>query len=100
MGRWIDGVQSVYVHQVVASVAQPVIALKAFKRVRLAPNEERTVYFTLGPEELALYDASLRRVVESEEFTVMIGASSRDLRLRGAITIRWISNLRTVLTAA
>jgi beta-glucosidase len=83
-----DEVVQLYVHQVVASVAQPVIALKAFKRVRLAPNEERTVYFTLGPEELALYDASLRRVVESEEFTVMIGSSSRDLRLRGKLVVR------------
>ncbi|MBI3504292.1 MAG: glycoside hydrolase family 3 C-terminal domain-containing protein [Proteobacteria bacterium] len=83
-----DEVVQLYLHQVVSSVAQPVIALKAFRRVRLAPNEERTVYFAVGPEDLALYDESLRRVVESEEFTVMIGASSRDIRLRGKIKVK------------
>lgn len=83
-----DEVVQLYVHQVVASVAQPVIALKGFERVHLAPGEERIVNFILGPEELSMFDASMRRVVETGEFRVMIGASSRDLRLRGTLVVR------------
>ena len=83
-----DEVVQLYVHQVVASVARPVIALKGFERVHLAPGEERVVSFILGPEELAMFDASMRRVVEPGEFRVMIGASSRDLRLRGTLIAR------------
>jgi len=83
-----DEVVQLYLHQVVSSVAQPVIMLKAFRRVRLEPGEERTVAFLLGPDDLALFDVSLERVVESEQFRVMVGSSSRDLRLRGTLTVR------------
>ena len=51
-----DEVVQLYVRDDVASVAEPVRALKAFRRVTLRPGETRTVTFKLGPSSFALYD--------------------------------------------
>jgi beta-glucosidase len=66
----------VYVRDNVASVAEPVRALKAFRRVTLAPGETRSISFKLGPESFALYDTQMRRVVEPGTFTVYVGTDS------------------------
>ncbi len=82
-----DEVVQLYVHDEVASVARPVTELKGFQRVRLEPGETREVSFTLAPEMLSMLDKDLRPVVEPGEFRIMIGASSRDIRLRGILTV-------------
>ena len=51
-----DEVVQLYVRDVLASVARPVLELKGFTRVRLAPGEEREVTFRLGPAELEQLD--------------------------------------------
>jgi beta-glucosidase len=81
-------VVQLYIRDELASVAQPVISLQGFRRIKLDVGEEREVTFTLGPAELSLLDESLQRTVEPGAFRVMIGASSRDLRLRGTLTVR------------
>jgi beta-glucosidase len=81
-------VVQLYVKDELASVARPVMELKGFTRVRLAPGEEREVTFRLGPAELEMLDADLRRVVEPGTFRVLIGRSSKDIRLRGTLEVR------------
>jgi beta-glucosidase len=71
-------VVQLYVHDEVASVTRPVRALAGFRRVSLQPGETRTVQFTLGPEQLGLYDAAMRWVVEPGRFTVYVGGSSAE----------------------
>ncbi len=83
-----DEVVQLYVRDLLASVARPVIALKGFTRIHLEPGEEREVEFRLGPEQLGLVDADLRRAVEPGDFRIWIGASSRDIRLRGEVVVR------------
>jgi len=83
-----DEVVQLYVKDELASVTRPVLQLAGFQRVRLAPGEEREVAFVLGPEALRLLDRDLRWVVEPGVFRVLVGASSRDLRLRGTLTVR------------
>jgi beta-glucosidase len=71
-----EEVVQLYVRDDVASVAQPVRALKAFRRVTLRPGETQTVTFRLGPSSFALYDRQMRQVVEPGTFTVYVGTDS------------------------
>lgn len=80
-------VVQLYIRDRVASTSQPPLALKAFKKVNLPAGESAEVEFTLTPEQLAVYNPSLARVVEPGTFDVMIGASSADIRLRGSFTV-------------
>jgi beta-glucosidase len=82
-----DEVVQLYLHDELASVARPVLQLAGFARVHLAPGEEREVRFRVGREQLRMLDASLHWVVEPGAFRVMIGGSSRDLRLWGRLIV-------------
>jgi len=74
-----DEVVQLYVRDDVASVAEPLKALKGLRRVALQPGESRTVMFKLGPDALALYDRQMRHVVEPGTFTAFVGTSSDDV---------------------
>ncbi|NTS65550.1 glycoside hydrolase family 3 C-terminal domain-containing protein [Sphingomonas sp. HHU CXW] len=75
-----DEVVQLYVHDLVASVARPVLELKGFERVTLAPGERRMVRFTLSPDAFALWDDTMREVVEPGQFHIMAGPSSAQLK--------------------
>lgn len=74
-----EEVVQLYLRDDVASVAEPVKSLKAFRRISLRPGETQTVTFKLGPNAFALYDRQLRRVVEPGTFTVFAGTNSDDV---------------------
>ena len=59
---------------------RPVMELKGFRRVALAPGERRTVTFELGPEQLSYHGPDLKRVVEPGRFQVMVGGSSDEVK--------------------
>jgi beta-glucosidase len=80
-------VAQLYIRDVLASVARPVMELKGFTRIRLAPGEEREVMLVLGPDAFRMLDANLRPVIEPGVFRIMVGASSEDIRLRGELTL-------------
>ncbi len=81
-------VAQVYVRDLESSLPRPVRELKAFRKVRLAPGEEQTVRATLGPRDLAFYDPARHDwVVEPGRFEIQVGASSRDVRLRGEVLV-------------
>ena len=81
-------VVQLYLRDVLASVARPVLMLAGFERVRLLPGEEREVSFPLGPEQLRMLDRDMRWVVEPGMFRISVGASSKDIRLRGELMVR------------
>jgi beta-glucosidase len=81
-------VVQLYLNDVLSSVSRPVKELRGFQKVALQPGEQKEVEFTLGFEDLSLLDLNMRRVVERGQFQVMIGASSNDIRLRGAFEVR------------
>jgi beta-glucosidase len=87
-GRSGDEVAQLYLRDELASVSRPVLQLAGFQRVRLAPGEEREITFELGTEQLRLLDRDLRWVVEPGTFRVLLGSSSKDIRLRGALTVQ------------
>jgi len=71
-----DEVVQLYLRDDAASVTRPLRSLKGFGRVSLGPGEAREVRLTLRPEDLSLYDLTMRRVVEPGGFTVFVGGSS------------------------
>jgi beta-glucosidase len=81
-------VVELYLHDTLASVVRPVIELKGFRKVFLEPGASATVTFDLGPGELAMLDAAMRKVVEPGEFEVLVGRSSRDIKLKGVLTVK------------
>lgn len=83
-----DEVVQLYIRDELASVARPIKELKGFQRIRLTPGEQKEIKFTLGSEELSMLNKSLERVVESGTFRIMIGASSKDIRLRDVLTVK------------
>lgn len=84
-----DGAEVVqlYVRDLVSSIETPVQALKAFKKVFLKKGEEKIVALQLPISELYLYDKNMRKVVESGDFEIEVGAASNDIRAKGKITV-------------
>src|SRR6266513_2162072 len=74
-----DEVVQLYIRDNVASVAEPVKALKGFRRVTIQPGETRALTFRIGPDAFALYDRQMRRVIEPGTFTIFVGTSSNDV---------------------
>ena len=75
-----DEVVQLYVHDDEATVTRPVLELKHFQRVTLAPGERRTVTFDLKPADLAFWNVEMHRVVEPGTFTISAGNSSTALK--------------------
>lgn len=82
-----DEVVQLYLRDELASVARPVIELKGFQRIRLEPGETKNVTFEINPEMLSMLDKNLNKVVESGDFRIMIGSSSKDIRQRVILTV-------------
>lgn len=83
-----EEVVQLYVHDVLASTARPVRELKGFRRIHLAPGEAKTVTFELAPRHLQMLNRDMEWVVEPGRFRIMVGRSSKDIRLRGALQVR------------
>jgi beta-glucosidase len=73
-----DEIVQIYVTDVVTSATWVNKALKGFARVHLEPGEKETVRFELQWEAFQIVDAEGCNVVESGEFEIMVGPSSRD----------------------
>ena len=78
----------VYVHDVQSNLRRPEKELKAFCKISLDAGETKTVSIHLDKEAFWYYDPAKNGwIVEPGEFEIMIGASSRDLRLRANTTL-------------
>jgi beta-glucosidase len=71
-----DEVVQLYLRAEVSRVTRPVMELKGFQRIALAPGEKRAVTFEVGPEQLSYHGLERKRVVEPGRFRVMLGGSS------------------------
>jgi len=65
-----------YIHDLVSSVTRPVMELKDFASVLLAPGESRTIEFTITPDKLSFLNQKMEEVVEPGWFDIMVGPSS------------------------
>jgi beta-glucosidase len=83
-----DEVAQLYLRDQIASVARPVQALKGFERIHLAPGASKTIKLTLHPEDFEMLNEKMETVIEPGDFTIMIGSSSRDIRLKKTVTLQ------------
>ena len=77
-----EEIVQLYLRDLVGSIARPVEELKDFKKIKLQAGQGKTVKFVIDREKLSFYNQKLQWVAEPGEFDLMIGASSRDIRLR------------------
>lgn len=80
-------VVQLYVRDEESSVTTPVKALKGFRRVTLNPNESKEINFSIAAKQLAIWNRKMKHVVEPGKFTVMIGSSSEDIKVKGAFIV-------------
>ena len=82
-----EEVVQLYIRDLLSSLAQPIKRLKGFQRIYLKAGESKEILFNITPELLKMLNAKMQWEVEPGEFRIMIGASSKDIRLREVITV-------------
>lgn len=81
-------VVQLYVQDAHSKVQRPEKELKGFAKVALAPGEKKTVRMELSPRSFAYYSPEARGWrIEAGDFGILVGASSRDIRLKGSFGI-------------
>lgn len=82
-----EEIVQLYLRDRVGSVVRPVKELKDFSKIRLKAGESSVVRFIIDKEKLSFYNQQLQWVAEPGEFDLMIGASSRDIRLKDSFEL-------------
>ena len=82
-------VVELYVHDGHSSVDRPTQELKGFRRVDLAPGETKDIHFTLDRGAMAFYSTAKKDwVAEPGQFDILVGSSSRDIKLKGSFNLQ------------
>ena len=88
-----------YVADTESSVQRPVKELKAFDKIELAPGESKEVSFTLNKRDFSYYSKVYDRwLAESGKFEILVGSSSRDIRLKGSLSLSNTEKLNYKMT--
>jgi len=81
-------VAQVYVNQAKSLLPRPEKELKAFEKVVLQPGQQKTVTLTLKEDAFQYFhEAQNKWVMEPGTFNVLVGGSSRDIKLQGKLTL-------------
>ena len=86
-----DGAEVVelYVHDGHAKIDRPTHELKGFQRVELKAGETKTVQFNVDRADLSYWSPEKKDwIAEPGTFEIQVGASSRDIRLRGPLELK------------
>ncbi|WP_137402712.1 glycoside hydrolase family 3 N-terminal domain-containing protein [Echinicola rosea] len=81
----VDGeeVVQLYLKDMVSSTVRPLMTLRRFEKVMIPAGESRKVSFLLGAEDLRVLGQDMDWLIETGDFQVLVGRSSRDIRLEG-----------------
>ncbi len=83
-----DEVVQLYLKHIDSAVTRPLKELADFKRVHLAPQEEKTVKLSIPTSRLAYWNTEKHQwVVEKDQIEITVGGSSTDTRLRKTIRV-------------
>ncbi len=94
----VDGaeVAQLYISDRESTIFRPVKELKAFKKVFLKAGEETEITFTLSKRDFAFFNVYLGDFqVETGLFDILVGASSRDIKLLKTVTVN--SSEKTII---
>lgn len=80
-------VVQVYLGRRTSTIAAPGPSLVAFSPVRLGAGQSLSVTLQLPPERLAVWDRSMRHVLQPGTVEVLVGRSAGDIRLTGTLTV-------------
>lgn len=81
-------VAQLYVHQQNSLLPRPEKELKGFQKIALAPGEEKTVTITLNEDAFKYFnDVKNTWVMDNGNFDILVGGSSRAIKLNGTITL-------------
>ena len=67
-----------YIRDLEASVTRRIKELKGFKKIHLNPGEKMDVIFTLGEEELGIWNSEMEFCVEPGNVKIFVGGNSQD----------------------
>ena len=88
-----------YVRDCQSTMRRPDKELKGFAKVELAPGEEKEVVFTLDKRAFAYYSTRIQDWhVETGDFAILIGRSSRDIVLEDTVRVRSTRRLPVTFT--
>ncbi|MBR7182044.1 MAG: fibronectin type III-like domain-contianing protein, partial [Clostridia bacterium] len=81
-------IAQLYVRDVFSMVERPEKELRGFAKIALAAGESRRVTLQLDARAFAYYSTALDEwYVENGDYEILLGASSRDIRLAGRMTV-------------
>lgn len=80
-------VPMLFIGDEVSSIVTPIAMLKGFDKIALQPGEEKNITFTVPYNQLGLWNAEMKYVVEPGKFSVKIGRSYQDIRLKGTFSV-------------
>lgn len=86
----VDGAEiaEVYVADKESTIFRPKKELRGFKKVFLKAGEEKEVSVELSKRAFAFYNVELGDwMVETGEFDILVGSSSRDIKLTASMTV-------------
>ena len=88
-----------YVRDKESAVRRPVRELRAFEKAALQPGETKTVTFMLDKRAFAYWEPKCHDFfVESGEFVIEIGESSRDIRMAQPVQVEGTTELPFTVT--
>ncbi len=87
--RFGKAVTQLYVGDIESTVFRPVRELKGFEKTALEPGEAKDISFTLDKRAFAYWNEQIHDWhVETGEFRIEIGNSSRDIRLTDTVNVQ------------
>ncbi len=78
-----------YINDKKSRIPRPVKELKGFEKIFLKPNETKTVSFAITFKDLQFFDDLYKKLVaENGRFNILIGSSSRDIKLTTSFELK------------
>jgi beta-glucosidase len=79
-----EGMETVqlYIRDLFSSVTRPVLELKGYKKVNVAPGETKRVTFSLVIDDFAFYDREMKYKAEEGDFNILVGNAANLAKLK------------------